>query len=241
MPGPVATEGSMHVCPMCSGKTPHVGGPISQGEPNILINEKPAATQGSMCICTGPPDMVAQGDSFVFFNGKPVACVGDMTAHGGVITSGESNVLISNASTTPSVTMPRKRIPFPEITFTDRILAKASGNGKKLKEAEANQEKLKEETTGTPRIYNLQWLKEEKIIRKSKVLKEVTLKANVANIADGETISFAIKKPMVTKNKDGEITEKEEEIITLKGIVEDHTVTVTWEVADATQDQEETR
>ncbi|MFL0170513.1 HET-C-related protein [Tenacibaculum maritimum] len=145
MPGPVATVGSMHVCPLCSGKTPHVGGPISQGEANILINEKPAASMGSICICTGPPDMVAQGDPFVFFNGKPAACIGDMTAHGGTIALGETNVVISSATPAPLVVMDEDEIPFPEITFTDRVIARVIGKDKGNTEGIINQEKLKEQ------------------------------------------------------------------------------------------------
>ena len=139
MPGPIATQGSMHVCPMCTGTTPHVGGPIvGPGAPNILINGKPAALMGDMCTCVGPPDVIAQGAPNVFFNGVPVACQGDLTAHGGVITVGEPNVIIGSATPTPSKTMPLDRIPFPKITIVNRILGNA-------KEAQANQEKLKEE------------------------------------------------------------------------------------------------
>ena len=144
MPGPIATQGSMHVCPMCSGTTPHVGGPIiGPGAPNILINNKPAALMGDTCICVGPPDVIAQGAPNVFFNGVPVACLGDLTAHGGVITVGEPNVIVGSAVPTPSVTMPLNRIPFPNITFKDRLLTSITGNS--LAEAEENQNKLKEE------------------------------------------------------------------------------------------------
>lgn len=145
MPGPVATLGSMHMCPLCSGTVPHVGGPISQGEPNILINGKPAATMGSVCTCVGPPDMIAQGAPNVFFNGKPVACIGDLTAHGGTITTGEPNVIVSSATPTPSITMDEDEIPFPEITLTTRVLSVVTGNAKGNKEGIANQEKLKED------------------------------------------------------------------------------------------------
>lgn len=41
---PVATIGSMHVCPMISGTVPHVGGPVTgPGAPNVLINGQPVA------------------------------------------------------------------------------------------------------------------------------------------------------------------------------------------------------
>lgn len=142
---PVATVGSNHTCPMCSGTTPHVGGPITQGENNILINGKPAATMGSMCVCTGPVDTVIQGAPTVFFNGKPVACVGDMTQHGGVITTGSSNVFIGGSSATPSKTNNIQEMKFPEISLANRIQAVFTGNSDALNEAEQNMEKIKEE------------------------------------------------------------------------------------------------
>ncbi len=144
MPGPIATIGSMHVCPMCSGTVPHVGGPISgPGAPNILINNKPAALMGDMCVCVGPPDVIAQGAPNVFFNGVPVVCLGDLTAHGGAVTQGEPNVIVGSAVPTPSVTMGQDEISFPEMTIANRILTSLSG--KSNKEAKANQEKLKED------------------------------------------------------------------------------------------------
>lgn len=118
MPGPVATIGSIHVCPMCSGSTPHVGGPITgPGSPNILVNNKPAALMGDMCTCVGPPDVIVQGAPNVFFNGVPVVCQGDLTAHGGVITVGEPTVIIGSATVMPSITMPLSKIPFPKNNF----------------------------------------------------------------------------------------------------------------------------
>ncbi|WP_244880339.1 PAAR domain-containing protein [Saccharicrinis fermentans] len=46
---PIATVGSMHVCPMVTGYIPHMGGPVSgPGAPNVLINGKPVAL---MAIC----------------------------------------------------------------------------------------------------------------------------------------------------------------------------------------------
>jgi len=140
MPGPIATIDSMHICPMCSGPVPHVGGPITgPGAPNILINNKPAAIMGDICICVGPPDVVVQGEASILFNGVPVVCVGHMTAHGGIITAGEANVIASTAAPSPSVTMPLNQIPFPKITILNKIL----GNTKKAQE---DQEKIKKET-----------------------------------------------------------------------------------------------
>ena len=95
MPGPAATVGSMHLCPMCSGPTPHVGGPVTgPGDATVLHNGKPAAVQGDFCTCVGPPDVIAQGHPNIMHNGKPAVCQGDMTAHGGALVSGLPTVLI---------------------------------------------------------------------------------------------------------------------------------------------------
>ncbi len=143
---PVATVGSNHVCPMCSGTVPHVGGPVVQGEANVMFNSKPAATLGSMCTCVGPPDAIAQGNPTVLINGKPVACMGDMTTHGGVVVSGEANILIGTATPEqPTVFAPAEMNDFPEITIIDRIKSVAVGQGKNLKEAEEKQEDVKKQ------------------------------------------------------------------------------------------------
>ncbi len=142
----IATVGSMHTCPMCTGTVPHVGGPVSgPGASNVLINGKPAALVGDMCTCVDPPDVIVQGNPFVKINGKAVVCVGDMTAHGGVITMGEGTVTISSNTPEPSVSLPLKHIPFPKITTLNRVAAAVSGNGKTLKEAEEKMEDVKEE------------------------------------------------------------------------------------------------
>lgn len=84
-----------HSCPQVTpGGTPHVGGPIVQGEPNVLISGMPAAVVGSLCICADPPDSIATGSSTVFFGGKPAARQGDTTVHGGIIVAGVPTVLI---------------------------------------------------------------------------------------------------------------------------------------------------
>ncbi|PID68243.1 MAG: hypothetical protein CR968_02510 [Flavobacteriia bacterium] len=226
---PAVTLGSNHICPMCSGTVPHVGGPVAQGEANVLFNGKPVATMGSMCTCVGPPDMVAQGNPSVLINGKPISTVGDMTAHGGVIVSGEANIIIGSATPEPpSVTPPVQKIPFPKITLTNRIL----GNAKK---AIANQEALRKEaesTEGEPKVYNLQWRKEETVIRDRKVLKVVTLTADVINIPDGETATI---KVLNISNDDDEDTQ----VVELTGTVKDKRITVEWELEDASANDNE--
>jgi uncharacterized Zn-binding protein involved in type VI secretion len=94
---PAARISDMHTCPMQTPGTPsipHVGGAISSGASNVFIGKMPAAAVGDSCVCVGPPDTIAQGSNSVFINKKPAARTGDSTAHGGVITSGFSTVLI---------------------------------------------------------------------------------------------------------------------------------------------------
>lgn len=87
----------MHVCPMLTAAQPpipHVGGPILNGCPTVLIGMLPAAREGDMALCIGPPDVIAQGSSTVMIGGMPAARMGDSTAHGGAIVLGCMTVLI---------------------------------------------------------------------------------------------------------------------------------------------------
>jgi uncharacterized Zn-binding protein involved in type VI secretion len=93
---PAATVGSLHVCPMVTGIIPHVGGPVlpAGAVATVLISGMPAATVGTMCTCTGPPDTILMGSATVLIGGKPAARLGDSTAHGGTIMMGVPTVLI---------------------------------------------------------------------------------------------------------------------------------------------------
>ena len=96
---PAARVGDLHTCPMVTPgvpPVPHVGGPISgpPGAPPVLIGGTPAATVGMMCVCVGPPDAIVKGSVTVLINGKPAVRMGDMTAHGGVISLGMPTVMI---------------------------------------------------------------------------------------------------------------------------------------------------
>ena len=74
---------------------PHVGGPIvGPRVPTVLIGKLPAAVMGDMCTCVGLPDTIIKGSATVFIGGKPVARMGDSTAHGGVIVAGCPTVQI---------------------------------------------------------------------------------------------------------------------------------------------------
>jgi len=81
-----------------------------------------------------------------------------------------------------------------------------------------------------PKISGLKWVKEERTVKDSKVLKKVTLEANVSDIPDGSSVSFNIKKTM---NEEGA---EEEDVITLTGIVKDKMVQVEWETEDAPEE-----
>ncbi len=187
---------------------------------------KPIATLGSMCTCVGSQDMIAQRNPTVLINGKAIACVGDLTANGGVIVSGFSNIIIgSKTPEPPTVIQPIKKTPFPKITFTNRVL----GNAKK---AIANQKALRnesEKTDGEPKIYNYQWRKVETVIRNRKVLKIVTLTADVLNILDGQTATIKVMNPSDNENE-------EEKIIELTRTVQYKKVTVEWVLEESQQE-----
>jgi len=95
---PAARLGDMHVCPMQTPAVvpiPHVGGPITgPGVPLVLIGGVPAAVVGDICVCVGPPDLIAMGSTTVLIGSKPAARMGDTTAHGGSIVLGCPTVLI---------------------------------------------------------------------------------------------------------------------------------------------------
>jgi uncharacterized Zn-binding protein involved in type VI secretion len=95
---PAARAGDMHVCPMVTPglpPIPHVGGPVlPPGCPTVLIGSMPAARATDMCICVGPPDVIAKGSVTVLIGKLPAARMGDLTAHGGTIVLGMPTVLI---------------------------------------------------------------------------------------------------------------------------------------------------
>ena len=85
----------MHVCPMVTGIIPHVGGPVlPPGGLLTLIMGMPAARVGDMCVCVGPPDVIALGSFTVLIGGQPAAQMGSLTAHGGTVLGMGVTVLI---------------------------------------------------------------------------------------------------------------------------------------------------
>ena len=94
---PAARVTDMHVCPMVTGIVPHVGGPILPPcAPTVLTGMLPQARVSDLCVCVGPPDVIAMGAFTVLVSGLPAARIGDMTAHGGVIVLGMFTVLIGD-------------------------------------------------------------------------------------------------------------------------------------------------
>jgi uncharacterized Zn-binding protein involved in type VI secretion len=92
---PAARVTDMHVCPMVTGLVPHVGGPIlPPGAITVLIGGLPAARVGDMCVCVGPPDVIALGSFKVLIGGMPAAHLGSLTAHGGTVVVGCPTVLV---------------------------------------------------------------------------------------------------------------------------------------------------
>jgi uncharacterized Zn-binding protein involved in type VI secretion len=90
---PAARSTDMHTCPVTTGPAPHVGGPILPPcAPSVLIGFLPAARVSDMATCTGPPDIIIVGSGTVQIEYMPAARLGDPTAHGGVIVSGEPTV-----------------------------------------------------------------------------------------------------------------------------------------------------
>lgn len=97
---PAARVADMHLCPKVEpGPVPHVGGPILPvGEPTVMIGFMPAAREGDMAVCAGPPDKISQGEPTVKIGNKPAARLGDPTEHGGVIVLGCPTVLIGSSA-----------------------------------------------------------------------------------------------------------------------------------------------
>ena len=95
---PASRASDMHVCPMVTPglpPIPHVGGPVLPPcAINVLTGKLPQARATDMCVCVGPPDVIAKGSATVFVNKMMAARMGDLTAHGGTIVLGLPTVLI---------------------------------------------------------------------------------------------------------------------------------------------------
>lgn len=92
---PAARATDLQVCPASTGPVPHVGGPITMGEPTVLIGSLPAARMGDPCTCVGPSGTVLGGSATVMIGNKPAARLTDPAGHGGTISGpGCATVLI---------------------------------------------------------------------------------------------------------------------------------------------------
>ncbi len=95
---PAARLTDFHLCPMVTPGVPpipHVGGPIvGPGAVTVLTCMLPQAQVSNMCVCVGPPDVIAKGSATVLAMNLPAARILDNTAHGGMIMAGAPTVLI---------------------------------------------------------------------------------------------------------------------------------------------------
>jgi uncharacterized Zn-binding protein involved in type VI secretion len=95
---PAARLTDFHMCPMVTPGVPpipHVGGPIvGPGAVTVMISAMPAAQATNMCVCVGPPDVIAKGSATVMAMNLPLARVMDNTAHGGMIMVGAFTVMV---------------------------------------------------------------------------------------------------------------------------------------------------
>ena len=138
-----ATIDSHHSCPMCNGATPHAGGPVVTGSPNVFINGKPVARLGDFCACCGAVAKIATGHANVFVNGLPIATTDSLTSHGGRIVTGSPNVLIGNRKAKIS-TLPPAALPVSKVAGMDRLRAKLAGTETQIDQALHRQRNLLE-------------------------------------------------------------------------------------------------
>lgn len=87
-----------HKCPQQTGRVPHVGGPIQEGDRDVLIGDEEAARVGDKALCRGPIDTIAKGSRTVLISNRQAARVGDATRHLGSITKGCRTVLIGSSA-----------------------------------------------------------------------------------------------------------------------------------------------
>jgi len=99
-----------------------------------------------------------------------------------------------------------------------------------------------EETTATTieeeskelekRIYDLKWIKEEVVVKNSRILKVVTLQAKVENIEEGEEVDLTLTRHLREVNEIGKEVIVDTEFDTLSGVVKNSKVEIVWEIED---------
>lgn len=221
----IVTLNLNHICPMVTGVTPHVGGPIvGPGCPGVLVDSVPVSVMGDTCVCCGPPDMIVQGYPGVMVDGTPVVVQNCMTAHGGIIPMGVTGVVIGTAKPIKPITMNIRKIPFPKIRTIDNLVAAISGNLKNLRKAASNQDALRiQSSQEEPAIYNVHWEKEEIRTDEGYIKHKITVAADTIGFDEGETVTFTIS-PEYINPEFGKKTQDVE----LQGIVKDSHVTAEW-------------
>lgn len=98
---PVARVGDDHQCPRYTAETPHKGGPILKGSSFLKVNGMPVARVGDPLHCRIGTDHIKKGIESITVGDIPIAKVTSKTTHGGVITTGSSNVFIGELDPTP--------------------------------------------------------------------------------------------------------------------------------------------
>ena len=92
---PAARKTDVQVCPlMCNPYVPHNGGPILTGDATVLICGQPAARVTDQALCSCAQATIVLGLPTVLIGGQPAARMGDITDHGGTITTGCTSVRI---------------------------------------------------------------------------------------------------------------------------------------------------
>lgn len=217
----IVTLNLNHICPMVTGVTPHVGGPIvGPGCPGVLVDGVPVSVMGDTCVCCGPPDMIVQGYPGVMVDGTPVVVQNCMTAHGGIIPMGVAGVVIGTAKPIKPITMNIRKISFPKIRTIDNIGAILTGNSKKMKEAKNNISELKKGTSDTtPMIYNLRWEKEGVRIYSDRIDEGVKMMADVINIPDGDTVKISVL-----------VDESNRIVKEIEGTVKNGMIEISWDI-----------
>ncbi len=104
---PAARKTDPHTCPAVDvevierscwwngeKKTPHVGGPIMEGSPDVNINGLPAArcTDTAACEKVGAAPMIVTGPPTININGRRAAMVTSRVVHQGAVTGGSPDV-----------------------------------------------------------------------------------------------------------------------------------------------------
>lgn len=220
----IATVGCMHVCPMVTGITPHVGGPIiGPGVPGVFIDGQPIAVLGDQCTCVGPPDTIVTACPGVLVDGKPVVTVGSMTAHGGQVVTGVPGVSIGSVTPMKPAVTPLKEIPFPKISLVSQLFAT-----KLVNQARQEQQKVKECVTQKDdkpkRVFNLQWKYKKMVINEGEIEQKIMLTADTWGYDDNEEVKFSIYLPDDDNDETGKAIEE------VSGKVCDSHIEIEWEI-----------